>query len=81
MVILGKNLSPPILKKKSPSSTIKKISPPWVDKYLCLINRFISIFRSMSLVDKKNPLRGILKFHIEADLKRMIYADIPGILL
>ena len=29
----------------------------------------------------KNPLRGVLNLHIEAYLKKIIYADIPGILL
>ena len=57
-----------------------KISPPWVDKYLCppviwshIFHRSRSrpIFRSISLVDtKKKSLRGIPKFHIEADLKK-----------
>ena len=57
-----------------------KISTPWVDKYLCppviwshIFHRSRSrpIFISISLVDTKNPLRGILKFHIEADLKKL----------
>ena len=80
-----------LLKKKLFFFTNTKFSPPWVDKYVCppviwshIFHRSRSrpIFRSISLVDtKKNPPRGILKFHIEADLKKMIYANIPGILL
>ena len=43
MVIFGGNLSPPIFKKLPLFNNNRNLSP-WVDKYLCLINRYIYIY-------------------------------------